>query len=210
MSESEFRTPYPGYDVLDKRDTPSWDDITRRAVAERLENVPQARFFTPHEWRTLQAVCDRILPQPERGAEAVPIVPWIDEMLFFQQTEGYRDAALPPVREAWRGALEGIDQDSEARFERPFVELPPSEQDTLLRAVQHGEVHGAAWQKVPAAKFFTQALLGQIVTTYYAHPAAWSEIGFGGPANPRGYVRLAANKRDPWEAQARRNGEDAR
>ncbi|MGH6677602.1 MAG: gluconate 2-dehydrogenase subunit 3 family protein, partial [Bradyrhizobium sp.] len=34
----------------------------------------------------------------------------------------------------------------------------------------------------------------------YAHPAAWSEIGFGGPASPRGYVRLGANRRDEWEA----------
>ena len=38
------------------------------------------------------------------------------------------------------------------------------------------------------------------VSVYYAHPAAWSEIGFGGPASPRGYVRMQANRRDPWEA----------
>ena len=29
---------------------------------------------------------------------------------------------------------------------------------------------------------------------------AWSEIGFGGPANPRGYVRMDFDQRDPWEA----------
>ena len=29
-----------------------------------------------------------------------------------------------------------------------------------------------------------------IVLAYYAHPTAWSEIGWGGPASPRGYVRM--------------------
>jgi hypothetical protein len=43
-------------------------------------------------------------------------------------------------------------------------------------------------------------VLDEIVRAYYAHPAAWSEIGFGGPASPRGYVRLAAGRQDPWEA----------
>jgi hypothetical protein len=35
---------------------------------------------------------------------------------------------------------------------------------------------------------------------YYAHPQAWDEIGFGGPASPRGYVRMGFNRYDPWEA----------
>ncbi len=38
------------------------------------------------------------------------------------------------------------------------------------------------------------------VKAYYAHPTAWSEIGFGGPASPRGYVRMDFDRRDPWEA----------
>jgi hypothetical protein len=28
-------------------------------------------------------------------------------------------------------------------------------------------------------------------------------VGFGGPASPRGYVRLGLNQRDPWEGEAR-------
>jgi hypothetical protein len=44
-------------------------------------------------------------------------------------------------------------------------------------------------------------LLRDIVEIYYAHPSAWSEIGFGGPASPRGYLRLGTNRRDSWEAE---------
>ena len=46
-----------------------------------------------------------------------------------------------------------------------------------------------------------------IVLAYYAHPTAWSEIGWGGPASPRGYVRMDFNKRDPWEAAEVKNGD---
>ncbi len=49
--------------------------------------------------------------------------------------------------------------------------------------------------------FFKHHLLKQVVAIYYSHPAAWSEIGFGGPASPRGYARLGPDERDPWEAE---------
>ena len=42
-------------------------------------------------------------------------------------------------------------------------------------------------------------MLRDLYGAYYSHPTAWSDIGFGGPANPRGYVRLAADRRDAWE-----------
>jgi len=38
--------------------------------------------------------------------------------------------------------------------------------------------------------------------TYCTQPAAWSEVGFRGPASPRGYVRHGFDERDPWEAKA--------
>ena len=38
------------------------------------------------------------------------------------------------------------------------------------------------------------------VPALYSHPKAWNEIGFGGPASPRGYVRLDGDRPDPWEA----------
>ena len=34
---------------------------------------------------------------------------------------------------------------------------------------------------------------------YYAHPYAWDEIGFGGPAYPRGYFALNNGAPEPWE-----------
>ena len=52
-----MRDLYPGYDVLAKRHTPSWNEQTRAVVDKRLHQVPDRRFFTETEWAILSAVC---------------------------------------------------------------------------------------------------------------------------------------------------------
>ena len=197
---SEFRTPFLTYDVLDKRDSPSWNDQTREAVRQRLEEVPKRRFLSPEQWALLEAICARLMPQPER-AEPVPIVPWIDDMLHRNAGSGYRYADMPPMREAWRQGLEAIAAEARNRHGKCFEELPPIEQDALLTDVRHNRVESRYWRDLPAGGFFLHQLLKQVVGVYYSHPAAWSEIGFGGPASPRGYARLGFDERDPWEAK---------
>jgi len=104
---SDFQTPYRGYDVLDKWDSPSWNDQTRAAVRERLEQVPKRRFLSADQWSLLEAIVARLLPQPERE-EPVPIVPWIDDMLEHNRSPGYRYADMPSMRDAWRQGLDAI------------------------------------------------------------------------------------------------------
>ena len=39
---------------------------------------------------------------------------------------------------------------------------------------------------------------------FYAHPWAWNEIGFGGPAYPRGYAVFGSSHlgdTEPWEGR---------
>lgn len=199
MTQQQFQTLYPDYDVLDKFDTPSWNTQTRAVVSRRLHDVPQRRFFTEPQWVTLHAVCDRVIPQPERS-EAVPIVPWIDAKLWKGRGDGTRYASLPPQAECWRRGIDAIEAEAQHRYGRAFHVLDSGEQDLVLRALNNGETEAPAWEEgLPSRSFFRHVLLRAIVEVYYAHPAAWSEIGFGGPASPRGYVRLAPNRRDPWE-----------
>ena len=40
-----------------------------------------------------------------------------------------------------------------------------------------------------------------VLSEFYAHPWAWNEIGFGGPAYPRGYARLGIGLRESWEGE---------
>ena len=206
MEEQEFRTRYPKYNVLDKWSSPDWDDQTRRAVRQRLEEVPPIRFFTDEEARTLAAVVERIIPQPERSDhEKVPIVPWIDEKLYEDKRDGYRYEELPPQREAWRKGLAGINETAQALFDRKsFADLDPLSQDVVLTHVARGDAPGATWKQLPAARFFKSVLSITIIKIYYAHPAAWNEIGYNGPSSPRGHVRKWEGGVDPWEAHEQR------
>ena len=65
--------------------------------------------------------------------------------------------------------------------------------------MQAGEVDAARFGGVDPASFFAEVLKAA-AGHFYSHPDAWSEIGFGGPASPRGYVRMGLDERDPWEA----------
>jgi hypothetical protein len=200
---------YPGYDVLNKRNSVSWNDQTRAVIDRRVAIDPnQHAFFTDDEWPMLLAICDRIVPQPRGRTNPAPVAAMVDEKLHSNGGDGYRDARLPPMRDAWRRALAAIDGESKSRYGRRFHELGALLQDDLLTAIQNGDVDDKAWRELPPKLFFQKRLLHDIVSSYYAHPAAWSEIGFGGPASPRGYVRMNFDRRDPWEAVETKPGQD--
>lgn len=201
---------YPGYDVLNKRDSVSWNDKTRAVIDQRMAIDPEKhQVFTAEEWPTLCAICARIVPQPPGRAHPAPVAAMVDEKLHTNRADGYRDARLPPMRDAWQRGLAAIECESQSRYGRHFHEIGGLLQDDLLTAVQNGDVQEKAWRELPAKLFFKKRLLHDIVSSYYAHPAAWSEVGFGGPASPRGYVRMNFNRRDPWEAAEARPGQEA-
>jgi hypothetical protein len=198
-----MKNRYPDYDVLSKWDSPSFDDTTRRVLAQRLDAVPPRRFLSEPEWALLEAVNRRLLPQPERS-DPIPITPWIDAMLIENRGEGYRRPDMPPLRDAWRLGLAALDDEARCRHDQGFALLDAETQDALLRAVAGGAVRSPQWEAVHPERFFTHLLLKTAAGIYYAHPWAWNEIGFGGPASPRGYVRLGFGQRDPWEAREAR------
>ncbi|MBE7210641.1 MAG: gluconate 2-dehydrogenase subunit 3 family protein [Gluconacetobacter diazotrophicus] len=200
--------PYPGYDVLSKRDGLSWDDTTRRVIDARLRVPREPRFLDAELFRVLNAVCARILPQPGSRHDEVPLAAYVDTKLLGDEREGYRNGRLPPLREAWRRGLAALDAEAREAHGRGFDAIAFEQQDALLRRAEKGELTGAAWGDMPAELFFKQHVVVDIVAAYYSHPVAWSEIGYGGPASPRGYVRMDLDRRDTWEAAEARPGEE--
>ena len=63
---------------------------------------------------------------------------------------------------------------------------------------------------MPSKTFWTSHVIHDVIGAYYAHPSAWSEIGWGGPASPRGYVRLDLDERDAWEPEEAAPGREER
>jgi hypothetical protein len=210
MAEDRFETPYPTYDVLKKWDSPSYNDATRRVVAHRLNNRPERRFFTEREFALLRAIMDTVLPQDERDeATRVPLEAFIDDKLYRNVTDGTRRAGIPPQREAWREGLEAIDAEAKASHRFPFIDLSPKERHGVLQRIDGGNANRKLWKSMDGKFFFRHVLLKQAVKFYYGHPLGWNEIGFGGPAAPRGYVRLGPDMRDPWEAKEEREPQKA-
>jgi hypothetical protein len=196
------QTPYPDFDITstDKWNL-DWDEKTRRLVIDRVENVPAYRFFSAEEARLLEAVCDCVLPQDDRPEkERVPIAPWIDESLYRGEGIGYRYENMPEDRQAYRLGLKAIDETARHLFDVAFIALGRADQKEIMHQISEGSPPGEAWRSFPVVLFF-QRLMSDIITNYYAHPAAWAEIGFNGPASPRGHIRLRLNFRDPWEAR---------
>jgi hypothetical protein len=199
---------YPNYDVLAKRHTPSWNEKTRRVIDQRLALPREPRFLSTEAFQTLDAICARIVPQPATRPP-IPVAPLIDQKLLEDKRDGYRDYRLPPLREAWLRGLHALDVEARTMRGGAFHTLSPVEQDALLRAAQDGTLSSPAWQGMASKLFFAKHLLLDIVKAYYSHPTAWSEIGFGGPASPRGYVRMDFDRRDPWEAAEAKSGHEA-
>lgn len=197
---------YPGYDVLSKRMGPSWNEQTRRVITRRLAVESEPRFFTSREFETLNALAARIVPQPVTRAP-IPVAASIDHKLCIGASDGYRAPGMPQEGEAWRLGLKAIDAEAAAYGER-FHSLAEGLQVLLLELMQRGDLHSPEWEELRPKDFFDKRMARDIVLAYYAHPTAWSEIGWGGPASPRGYVRLDFDDRDLWEAAEAKGGSD--
>lgn len=194
---------YPGFSTLAQE--AYWDEATRQVVLQRVHDVPPIRFFA-QRFPLAQAIFDRVIPQDDRDPDhRIPVVNYVDDRLYSGRTDGYRFAGMPPDTDAYRLALDGIDALAQASHQRPFVSLQPRDQEAILLTLREGNPPAAhdIWSRVPPVHFW-QMVLTDAVDAYYAHPYSWDEIGFGGPAYPRGYMRLKGGLPEPWEKRERR------
>lgn len=194
---------FANYSTLSKRSTPSWNEATRRAVSKRLSSPPERRFFSPEEFAILEALCERIIPQAEH-VNKVPIANFIDHKMAANQTDGMQTEGEPSMQEMWRRGLRALDAEAKQRFGKRFTELGGGRQDDVIAGLQNQDLRSPEWAEVPVESFFKSRVLHDIVTYYYGMPQGWDEMGFGGPASPRGYVRMGFDRHDPWDAVERK------
>lgn len=195
---------YPGFSTLAQQKY--WDAKTRQVILDRVNNIPEIRFFTTEEARLLKAICDRVLPQDDRDeAHKIPIVPQIDKRLHENSHDGYRYESMPPDREAFQLGIKAIEQIAQHEHGRSFLEIGPLEQDEILRSLHDCKPSAAhdIWERMSVDRFW-MLLVSDCAEAYYSHPFAWDEIGFGGPAYPRAYMRLERGEAEPWEVEEKR------
>jgi hypothetical protein len=75
----------------------------------------------------------------------------------------------------------------------------------VLQEIQ--DLHNGSWHGFPADRLWS-LWTRYACTAFYSHPWAWDEIGFGGPAYPRGYKNLGLDRLEPFEVRDVRPHDD--
>ena len=190
---------FDGYDVLGVAN--HWDVVTAGVVLRRLGPPAPLRFFTEPEGATARALLDALLHQdPSDGSPYVDVLADIDSRLALEVTDGWHHADMPRDGQAWRDTLRHLDEDSRSRFGDEFARLPQAPQLAVVQGVQ--DLLGSEWHGLPAQHVWS-LWTRYACAAFYAHPWAWNEIGFGGPAYPRGYKNIGLDRREPWERPER-------
>ena len=189
------RGRFDGFDVL--AESSHWDPVTRERVLARMDAVPNLEFFDAVEASTARALCDRLVAQDDEPR--VPVVELIDQRLCRREGDGYRYADMPEDGVAWKRSLAGLDHDAHIRAGHRFDTLTTANQRDLLEAIN---LEDGLWHGMPARRVF-ELWMRYVTTAFYSHPWAWNEIGFPGPAYPRGYKAFAVGQLEPFEVHER-------
>jgi hypothetical protein len=185
---------YPDWDVLFQAD--HWDEVTRKVVFERVEKVPPFRFFDEREQRTLKAFCDTVTAQDEEPR--IPVLSMVDAKFHAGELDGYQFAGMPDDRDVWRIVARGLDESALEAGAHDFAGLAPEAQRQLVGRMANGELSGGAWDSLDVSTAWS-VVTRAIMSAFYSHPWAWNEIGFSGPAYPRGYAALGPGGTERWE-----------
>ena len=192
---------FDGYDVLSQ--APTWDALTAGVVLSRLGPPPPLRYFTESEGATAAALLDRLLGQDVEPR--LNLVAAVDTRLALGMTDGWRYADMPHDGEAWCRSLAAMNEDAQAAHGASLADLDLDAQRDVLQDVEDhvtADHSDGVWHGLPARHVWS-LWTRYGCAAFYSHPWAWNEIGFGGPAYPRGYKNLGLEAREPWERPER-------
>ncbi|TDF95073.1 gluconate 2-dehydrogenase subunit 3 family protein [Paenibacillus piri] len=192
------RTHYPRFHVLNEK--AAWDEHTRSIVTSRTTDVSPYRFLTGKEADALFLICGLLVNDFSPDVLRF-VVGHIDRTLYASTGEGQRQEGVPAAADLIRLGLQALDNCTKSNYYISFHALDRTAQKQLLQSVSGGTAHPQSeWKAVPQQPFFRK-LMSLTVESYCSHPKVWSEIGYAGPAYPRGYVRAQLGQADPWEAR---------
>jgi hypothetical protein len=187
---------YPGFDVLNQ--APHWDQVTKDLIEARVRTSPPAvTFFSATERGCAHALLNDLTGQ-DRDDAPVPVTQLVEARLAAGETDGWRYADMPEDGQAWRDTLGYLDADAQDRCGTSFADAAEADRHRLIQAVQDGS--GEDWHGLPA-KHVWSLWTRYACTALYAHPDVWAEMGFPGPAYPRGYKNIGVDKLEPYEVR---------
>jgi hypothetical protein len=133
--------------------------------------------------------------------QVIYVVHHFDSMLKASIGESQRKVSVPKQSILIRDGLSLLDQACTETYGSSFDDLKEEAKKEVISELILGNLSLQREQKNIPVKDFMQKILNEATAAYYSHPIIWSEIGYAGPAYPRGYVRTEFRLTDPWEAK---------
>lgn len=200
---SEYKVHYPNFNVLDEEK--NWDPHTREIVDKRvqIQQFYSFKFFTQPEANALYQLCSVLLDDRSYPVIAF-VVHHFDSTLKAGLGESQRKAGVPKQSVLIRDGLALLDQACIHEYGSTLDALEEEIKKEVVGKLMQGSFPPRSIRKKFPINEFIQKISSEAVSAYYSHPTIWSEIGYAGPAYPRGYVRSELGLTDPWEA--RRDG----
>ena len=154
-------------------------------------------FFNASQARTLEAMCDQIIPPDDApGGKAAGTLYFIDRALALWEPESRWD---------YVAGLEGVDESSQVLFQARFADLKWEQQTQVLQALEQGTAPGRVWSNFRvgrgpvgpyptgetagnAARAFFGVVVRHAMQGYYGHPkyggnrdgASWKMLNYVG------------------------------
>jgi len=150
------------------------------------------RFFSADEGKTLEALCDRIIPpDQDPGAAWAGVVNYIDRQLC---------GSLKRYRKVYRDGIAGVDESSHQLYGKSFSALDSQAQIELMHRLEDGRAPGEIWNRTSSSDFFS-LLVEQTREGFYGDPrhggnrdaTSWKMLGLPYPPI-RGRLRYDLTK----------------
>jgi hypothetical protein len=186
------RSRFDGFDALSQAD--AWDPVTAGVVLGRLGPRPPLRFFSPDQEAVARPMLDLLLDQ--QAEPRVPVFEMIDQRLAELTTDGWHYADMPPDPDAWADSLAALDHDASSRHGCGFALCEPLAQTALMQSIV--DLGSGDWHDMSASRVWS-LWTRYACSAFYSHPWTWNEIGWAGPAYPRGYKNPGINSLEPFE-----------
>ena len=193
--EHPKQTYYPEYNVMDQFH--EWDKVTQCVIQKRLA-ASEVSFFKPEEHELMIALYPIITPS-HLGDIGVNVVSLLDERCREGKMNGYIRGSKLRVIDVIRIGLRYVHVECYSQFHHTFSTLEKKLQISYVQQLQDNIGMSDVWIKIQP-QIFLHTFSNELIKVVYSDPSIWSDLGFGGPAYPRGYYAFGFKQFDSWEA----------
>jgi Gluconate 2-dehydrogenase subunit 3 len=143
--------------------------VAARSTVGREVSAKKLLFFNPHQFKTVDIVCEIVIPQTRTpGARAANVPQFIDLLLAERETQ---------MQSGIAAGLRWLDQRTRELFGKDFVDASPEQQIDLLTRISSPDSSEATLGRV----FFNQIKNLTAFGYYTSKEGLEQELGYAGP-----------------------------